>query len=598
MLCSGQSAIAQNSYIDSMIQWVETHPKIDSQHIITLHRISFRYSEKNINKAFEYYEKVSNLSDSLNYDYGKALAQINLGLLLFTSANYNASNSAYFRAIEYAETSDAKRLKAVSLNNIGENFRALNEFDKCREYTRKAVLLNKELNVPRGVATNYELLQQCDLKEHLYNDAKKNLLEGMSYALKSNDSYILSLYYIGFGKYCAINNQKDSANYYFDKAMEEASLQNDVRNKYRTYIAKAEFLKMIPSNEKLELLKSAYKLARQTGYMEGIGYSAELISSYYDQNKNKDSSAQYFHIYRSAYDSIFSENNKRNVVIKETDWMINRKELENKHLQDLSLIQKRDLVFKNILLLASFILLLSGIVTAFFIYKNFQSKKKREEAALKQKITETKMESLRAQMNPHFIFNSLNSIENFMMRNERRTASEYLTKFSELIRIMLDSSRTDLVPFVKSLEAIKLYVELERLRFNNKFSFQLKLDPELTDNDYSVPPLIIQAYVENAIIHGLSQSEGEALELFIAATIENEYIIYTIEDNGIGRKQSAKYKQHNKPFHKSLGTQLTQERIDIFNFQHNSEGGVVITDLYNHNNEPCGTRVRLKIKAL
>ncbi len=598
MLCSGQSAIAQNSYIDSMIQWVETHPKIDSQHILTLHRISFRYSEKNINKAFEYYEKVSNLSDSLNYDYGKALAQINLGLLLFTSANYNASNSAYFRAIEYAETSDAKRLKAVSLNNIGENFRALNELDKCREYTRKAVLLNKELNVPRGVATNYELLQQCDLKEHLYNDAKKNLLEGMSYALKSNDSYILSLYYIGFGKYCAINNQKDSANYYFDKAMEEASLQNDVRNKYRTYIAKAEFLKMIPSNEKLELLKSAYKLARQTGYMEGIGYSAELISSYYDQNKNKDSSAQYFHIYRSAYDSIFSENNKRNVVIKETDWMINRKELENKHLQDLSLIQKRDLVFKNILLLASFILLLSGIVTAFFIYKNFQSKKKREEAALKQKITETKMESLRAQMNPHFIFNSLNSIENFMMRNERRTASEYLTKFSELIRIMLDSSRTDLVPFVKSLEAIKLYVELERLRFNNKFSFQLKLDPELTDNDYSVPPLIIQAYVENAIIHGLSQSEGEALELFIAATIENEYIIYTIEDNGIGRKQSAKYKQHNKPFHKSLGTQLTQERIDIFNFQHNSEGGVVITDLYNHNNEPCGTRVRLKIKAL
>ncbi|MEO6707558.1 MAG: hypothetical protein ABIN04_17095, partial [Ginsengibacter sp.] len=370
MLCSGQSAIAQNSYIDSMTQWVETHPKIDSQHILTLHRISFRYSEKNINKAFEYYEKVSNLSDSLNYDYGKALAQINLGLLLFTSANYNASNSAYFRAIEYAETSDAKRLKAVSLNNIGENFRALNEFDKCREYTRKAVLLNKELNVPRGVATNYELLQQCDLKEHLYNDAKKNLLEGMSYALKSNDSYILSLYYIGFGKYCAINNQKDSANYYFDKAMEEASLQNDVRNKYRTYIAKAEFLKMIPSNEKLELLKSAYKLARQTGYMEGIGYSAELISSYYDQNKNKDSSAQYFHIYRSAYDSIFSENNKRNVVIKETDWMINRKELENKHLQDLSLIQKRDLVFKNILLLASFILLLSGIVTAFFIYKN------------------------------------------------------------------------------------------------------------------------------------------------------------------------------------------------------------------------------------
>jgi anti-sigma regulatory factor (Ser/Thr protein kinase) len=581
-----------------MINWVKTHPKIDSQYILTLHRISFRYSEKDINKSFEYYEKVSNLSDSLNYTYGKSLSQINLGLLLFTSANYDASNSAYFRAIEYAEASGAQRLKAVSLNNIGENFRALKDFNKCRQYTRQAVEINKQLQAWRGVATNYELLQQCDLKEHLYNDAKKNLQEGLPYALKSNDSYTLSLYYIGFGKYSAVHNQKDSAIYYFSKALELANQQNDLRNKYQIYIAKAEFLKENSPGDKLKLLQSAYNLAKQTGYMEGIGHSAELLSTFYDQKRKKDSAAKYFHIYRSAYDSIFSENNRRNVVIKEADWMIKRKEIENKHLEELAQIQERDIVFKNALLLASVILLLLVTATAFFIYKIFQSKKKREEAALKQKITETKMESLRSQMNPHFIFNSLNSIENFMMRNERRTASEYLNKFSELIRIMLDSSRTDLVPFLKSMEAIKLYVELERLRFNNKFTFQLKVDPELSNNDYTVPPLLIQAYVENAILHGLSQSEAESLELSISATLENEYITYTIEDNGIGREQSAKYKQHNKPFHKSLGSQLTQERIDIFNLQHNAESGVVITDLYNNNNEPCGTRVRLKIKAL
>ena len=107
-----------------------------------------------------------------------------------------------------------------------------------------------------------------------------------------------------------------------------------------------------------------------------------------------------------------------------------------------------------------------------------------------------------------------------------------------------------------------------------------------------------QAYVENAILHGLSQSEADSLKLSITTTLQNEYIIYTIEDNGIGREQSAKYKQHNKPFHKSLGSQLTQERIDIFNRQHNAESRVVITDLYNANNEPCGTRVQVKIKAL
>jgi LytS/YehU family sensor histidine kinase len=136
------------------------------------------------------------------------------------------------------------------------------------------------------------------------------------------------------------------------------------------------------------------------------------------------------------------------------------------------------------------------------------------------------------------------------------------------------------------------------LRFNNKFTFQLTIDPVLSNNDFRVPPLLIQAYVENAILHGLSQSERDSLKLSIAATLQNDYIIYTIEDNGIGREQSAKYKQHNKPFHKSLGSQLTQERIDIFNLQHNAESGVVIIDLYNNNNEPCGTRVQLKIKAL
>ena len=581
-----------------MIHWVKTHPKIDSQYILTLHRISFRYSEKNINKSFEYYEKVSNLSDSLNYTYGKSLSQINLGLLLFTSANYDASNSAYFRAIEYAEASGAQRLKAVSLNNIGENFRALNDFNKCRQYTRQAIEINKQLQAWRGVATNYELLQRCDLKEGLYENAKKNLMEGMPYALMSDDSYTLSLYYIGFGKYSAVHDQNDQANYYFKRALALANQQSDLRNKYQIYLAKAEFLRGIPSGEKLKLLDSAYNLAKQTSYMEGIGYSAELLSSFYDQKRNKDSAAQYFHIYRSAYDSIFSENNRRNVVIKEADWMIKRKEIENKHLQELSQIQKRDIVFKNALLLASVFLLSLVTAISFFIYKTFESKKKRERSALNQKITETKMESLRAQMNPHFIFNSLNSIENFMMRNERRTASEYLTKFSELIRIMLDSSRTDLVPFLKSLEAIQLYVELERLRFNNKFTFQLTIDTVLSNNDFRVPPLLIQAYVENAILHGLSQSERDSLKLSIAATLQNDYIIYTIEDNGIGREQSAKYKQHNKPFHKSLGSQLTQERIDIFNLQHNAESRVVITDLYNNNNEPCGTRVQLKIKAL
>ena len=597
LLCFNQGLVAQIKIVDSLLQWIKIHPAIDSQHILTLHRISYRLSEKDIKQSFEYYEKVSTLSDSLNFTYGKSLAQINLGILLYSSANFDASNSAYFKAIDYAEDCGALRLKAVSLNNTGDNFRALNDFDKCRQYTNLAIEINKKLMAWRGVAINYELLQQCDLKEKLYINAKNNLALGMPYALKANESYILSQFYLGFGKLQAINNQIDSALFYFSKAMKQATLQNDLRNKYQVYIAEAEYLNDISTNRKIIFLDSAYYIAKRTSYMEGIAHSAELLSSVYDGIRNKDSSLFFYRVYRAAYDSLFSENNKRNVIIKESDWMIKRKEIENGHLKELAQLQKRDLVFKNALLLASLILLILIIAIAFFIYKNIQSKKKRAESAFKQKIAETQMQSLRAQMNPHFIFNSLNSIENFMMRNEKRTAIEYLNKFSSLIRIILYSSRTELVPFLKDFEGIVLYVELEQLRFNNKFSFKTNIDPELLNGDYRVPALLIQPYIENAIKHGLSQSESLSLELQLSATLENEYIIYTIADNGIGREQSQKYKKHNKPFHKSLGLQLTQERIDIFNLQQKAEGEVEITDLYN-NNEASGTRVRLKIKAV
>jgi len=122
----------------------------------------------------------------------------------------------------------------------------------------------------------------------------------------------------------------------------------------------------------------------------------------------------------------------------------------------------------------------------------------RHEASFKQKIAETEMMALRSQMNPHFIFNSLNSIENFMMQNEKRLASSYLNKFAKLVRNILDSSKQNMISFSKDMETLKLYIELEEQRSENKFVTQLHIDGELMESDYKVPPLIIQPFVENA----------------------------------------------------------------------------------------------------
>ena len=595
---TGNIFAQENNYIDSLIEWINKHPKIDSQYIQTLHRISYRYSEKDVKKSYEYYQKTAHLSDSLNFNYGKSLAQINLGILLFNFASFDASNTAFFKAIDYAEACGALRLKAVSLNNIGDNFLSLRNYDKCREYTTKAIPINIELKASRGVAINYELLFRCDFNQKLYADSKDNLEKGIPFALSANDSYIFSQYYLAFGKLKAIDNNLDSAKYYFQKAIQEAKLEKDLRNEFQAYLGEAQYLKNLPFRRKISLLDSALNIAKNTQYYEGISNTAEQLSIVYDQGGMTDSALTYFHLYRAGFDSLFSQNTSLNLIISESELLVKKQEIENRHLLELSQLQKKQIVFKNALLLAAVILLFLTIVITFFINKSIQAKKKKTEFAFKQKIAESQIQSLRAQMNPHFIFNSLNSIENFMMQNEKRKASDYLHKFALLIRTILDSSRNEITSVSLDMEALKLYIDLEQMRFNNKFLYKENIDPQLLSGDYNVPSLLIQPYVENAIVHGIAHSDKTNLKLTVSATLENDYIKYVIEDNGIGRSQAADYNKINKLHHKSFGLKITEDRIHLFNQNENGNGHIKITDVYTEDNKPGGTRVEVKIKAI
>ena len=124
------------------------------------------------------------------------------------------------------------------------------------------------------------------------------------------------------------------------------------------------------------------------------------------------------------------------------------------------------------------------------------------------------------------------------------------------------------------------------------------MNPALRHGDYSVPPLLIQPYVENAIVHGLSPSDRSDLKLIVAASLEDDYIIYTVQDNGIGREKSASYKEQNKPSHKSMGMQITLERINIHNQKLQSKGEVTVTDLFDDQGKAAGTKVQVRLKII
>lgn len=212
-----------------------------------------------------------------------------------------------------------------------------------------------------------------------------------------------------------------------------------------------------------------------------------------------------------------------------------------------------------------------------------------------QKLAVTEMTALRAQMNPHFIFNCLNSIKLYTLENDSATASEYLTIFSQLIRLVLENSSSEKVSLENELETLRLYMAMEAMRFKSKLQYTIEVDEEIDAAYVEIPPLLLQPYVENAIWHGLMhKSEGGYIHINVKYK-SPDLLSVTISDNGVGRKLANEYKSKSVTRQKSFGMKLTSERITLINQLYQSRTSVQIIDRMNSKNEAIGTEVLIDI---
>ena len=218
-------------------------------------------------------------------------------------------------------------------------------------------------------------------------------------------------------------------------------------------------------------------------------------------------------------------------------------------------------------------------------------------AELKQQSAELEMQALRAQMNPHFIFNSLNSINRFILQNDRLQASEYLTKFSKLVRMILQNSQASLITLESELDALGLYLEMEALRFNYHFTYKISVPKDLDIEVLKVPPLIIQPYVENAIWHGLMHKEEKG-QLDIEISEEGDHLYFKVTDNGIGRKRASELASKSATKHKSMGLKITAHRIAMMQHSGDEVSPVTINDLVEPDGTAAGTEVIIKMPVL
>jgi sensor histidine kinase YesM len=234
----------------------------------------------------------------------------------------------------------------------------------------------------------------------------------------------------------------------------------------------------------------------------------------------------------------------------------------------------------------------------------YRSKIKREEKqrkievdrlSLDNELIALKLENLRSQMNPHFIFNALNSIQEYIVLNQKKLASEYLGKFADLIRAYLNHSAKGSITLQEEIDCLAMYLELEKLRFEDKLHYQINMDSNLESDQLNIPTMLIQPYVENALKHGLlHRKTNRILKIDFTLNKKTNTIKCLIVDNGVGREKAESYKVRSGKNHKSFATKATQDRLALLNYGKEKRVGVMITDLYEEE-KPTGTQVVITI---
>ncbi len=335
----------------------------------------------------------------------------------------------------------------------------------------------------------------------------------------------------------------------------------------------------------IPFLMQSIEIASKNGDLVQKQKSIKELSKAYESAGQYDKALKVIKDYVKNLDSIKNVNQRS----AEENLALNEEFLkQEKRIQSLIVTQNKkeaDIKRQRVFLWG-----LAGILCVFAVltYSLFRNIRQKQKANMK-----IKLQSLRTQMNPHFIFNSLNSVNNFISKNDERSANKYLADFSKLMRTVLKNSDQDFVSLETEIQTLRIYLDLEHFRFGEKFDYTLEVENEIDPQHVEIPPMLIQPYIENAIWHGLRYKEEKGL-LTIRFFTEDEKLYCTVQDNGIGRKKSAELKTNNQKNYQSTGIKNTRERIELLNKLHGTQLDISIFDTES-GGQSTGTMVKISL---
>ena len=499
-----------------------------------------------------------------------------------------------------------------ALNGIGTLCLRIGDYPAALYYYR-TVLQNltraDSIVESKGEYNTWSQMEFAEIYTHLhqYDSAlyRYNLFDSLHAQEKD-----LRIFLVSKGEYYLARKQYKNALHNFLQGLYYHRKLHDTNEIMRTLLDIGTTYAALENNDlALTYARQGLSLALQTKARQFIRDGYEILYSVYNTLQNADSALLYYQQYITAKDIVADEQVKGKFAAYNYE---NKIELLNKEKQIQQTKLQSEGVLKKILYAGILTLLLLG----FIIFRNIllkrrneahrreiaenelqlqklESEKRQEE--LQHKAKELEMQALRAQMNPHFIFNCLSSINRFILKNESEPASDYLTKFSRLIRMVLNNSKRELISLDDELEMLQLYLEMERMRFKYSFDYKISFKNETDFENVFIPPLLLQPFAENAIWHGLMNKEGPG-HLTVLLSKEDSKLTCIIEDNGVGRAKAAELKSKSAERKKSLGLQITKERLSLLNGDSIETTFFEVEDLFDDKGNALGTRVILKIR--
>jgi tetratricopeptide (TPR) repeat protein len=521
---------------------------------------------------------------------GLAKSYGSMGIVFSEQSNYAKAIEYYLKSVKIYESLKDESKCSKLYNNIGVVYKSQNSDFKALEYFIKAQKIQvklQDVNVGitlTNIANIYLKQKSLDKASEYYTLAKKALE-------KNPNPRALGEWYNNMGLYFKEKNQAAEAVLSWKNAITTFTSIDDKFGLGDTYIFLSQFyLEKNQLDEALLNTNKALFLSTEINVLEQKAVSEKLLSDIYVKKGNSNLALEHFQKYSVAKDSLTNEENIRKSVEASMNYEFEKKELLQKEEND-----KRELVLKEeakssklkLIFGALIALLVFGI--GFLIYNRAQLKKT---LTLQKELAEYEQKALHLQMNPHFVFNCLGSISSFIVQNGTDSAIKYLSKFSKLMRLTLEYSKESLIPIDKEIESLQNYLELEQLRFNHKFNFNIRKSPEIED-DVALPPLIIQPFVENAIIHGVIPKK-EMGNITIDFSINEDSLICTILDDGIGINQSKLNKENSVLAHKSMALDIITKRLEMIASSTSKKATIEIEEL-TEENKITGTKVVLQL---